>query len=240
VHRAQSADPSQPFGSASTQPTSEAQGFQSLGLASTLSDVATCLDDCDEASTTHLIIIDARGNIVCATQSLGLHFGSAVVAPGTGFLLNDAMNNLTFNTPSSVNYAAPGKWPRSTMAPTIVLKDDKPMLVIGAPGGQRIPTGVLQVMLDVVDFHRPLDQAIVAPRFHLRRPLPPGNEPNVVDIDHETDREVETSLKKMGWKPNRRPNGEFYFGAVNAALIRDDGTFFGVADQRRTGDADGN
>ena len=129
---------------------------------------------------------------------------------------------------------------RSTMAPTIVMKDDKPMLVIGAPGGQRIPTGVLQVMLDVIDFHRPLDQAIAAPRFHLRRPTTSAEPPNLIDIDHETDAGIESSLKSMGWQTNKRPNGVFYFGAVNAALIREDGTILGVADQRRTGDADGN
>ena len=121
-----------------------------------------------------------------------------------------------------------------------MLKNGKPQLVIGAPGGQRIPTGVLQVMLDVLDFDRPLDQAIAAPRFHLRRPTSSDESPNLIDIDHETDGEVETALKGQGWKPNRRPNGEFYFGAVNAAVIRGDGTIFGVADKRRTGDAEGN
>lgn len=199
------------------------------------------LDDGDEASTTHLIVIDRFGNIACVTQSLGNHFGSGVVAPGTGVLLNNDMNNFGYGSTTSVNYVAPGKWPRSTIAPTLVLNErtGRPTLVIGAPGGQRIPTGILQVMLDVIDFNRPLDEAIDAPRFHVRRSTSAKEAQNDVDVDSTTDAQVQQQLAERGWTITRREKGEFYFGAVNAAMFLPGGKILGVADQRRTGDAGG-
>ncbi|MBC8108708.1 MAG: gamma-glutamyltransferase family protein [Anaerolineae bacterium] len=198
------------------------------------------MDDSAQASTTHLIIIDRTGNIVCATQSLGNHFGSGVVAPSTGVLLNNDMNNFAYATKQSINYVAGGKWPRSTMSPTIVLKNGKPYLVIGSPGGQRIPVGVLQVTLDVLQFNRPLQEAVNGPRFHLRRNASRNDPVNEVDLDQEFDHSFEEQLKKMGWATFRKDKGEFYFGAVNAAMFLPNGKILGVADQRRTGDAGGN
>jgi gamma-glutamyltranspeptidase/glutathione hydrolase len=197
------------------------------------------LDDSEQACTTHLIIVDAAGNIVCATQSLGNHFGSGVVAPGMGFLLNNDISNFTFTSPDSANYPAPGKWPRSTMTPTIVLRNGKPVLAIGAPGGQRIPTGVLQVTIDVLDFQRPLPEAIDAPRFHLRRSSAPTSPVNEIDVEQNFDPLAEKALNDKGWNTFRRDHSEFYFGAVNAAMFLNDGRILGVADQRRTGDAGG-
>lgn len=197
------------------------------------------MDDSPQASTTHLIIIDAAGNIICATQSLGNHFGSGVVAPGTGFLLNNDINNFTYSDHDNVNFIAPNKWPRSTMTPTIVLRNGKPILVVGAPGGQRIPTGVLQVTLDVLDFQRSLPEAIDAPRFHLRRPGTPNSPVNEIDVEKDFDPPAEKALNDRGWNTFRRDRNEFYFGAVNAAVFTHDGKILGVADQRRTGDAGG-
>jgi gamma-glutamyltranspeptidase / glutathione hydrolase len=193
------------------------------------------LDDSDQASTTHLIIIDAKGDIVCCTQSLGIHFGSAVVAPGDGFLLNADIDNFVLATPTSKNFIAPGKWPRSTMTPTIVFKDDQPFLAIGSPAGQRIPVQVLQVSLDVLDFLRPLEEAIRAPRFHLRHADPAAND---LDIEAQSDASLDAELTKMGWQTHRRDDSDFYFGSVNAALI-DGNHVIGVADQRRTSDVGG-
>ena len=193
------------------------------------------LDDSNQASTTHLIIIDAKGDIVCCTQSLGIHFGSAVVAPGDGFLLNADIDNFVVSTPTSKNFIAPGKWPRSTMTPTIVFKDGNPYLAIGSPAGQRIPVAVLQVALDVLDFHRPLEDAIRAARFHLRHADPAAND---LDIESQSDPSLDVELTRMGWQTHRRDDGDFYFGSVNAALI-DGSHVVGVADQRRTSDVGG-
>jgi gamma-glutamyltranspeptidase/glutathione hydrolase len=187
------------------------------------------------ASTTHLIIIDSKGDIACCTQSLGLHFGADVVAPGDGFLMNADLGNFSLTNKQSKNYLAPGRWPRSTMTPTIIFKDDKPFLAIGSPAADRIPTAVLQVTLDVLDFHRPLEEAIRAPRFHLRHADPALND---LDIENQSDPSLDASLTKMGWQPHRRDDSDFYFGSVNAALI-DGNHVIGVADQRRTSDVGG-
>lgn len=196
------------------------------------------LDDLDEASTTHLIIADREGNVVCATQSLGYHFGAGVVAPGTGFLLNNDMNNFAYQTAGSVNLVGPGKWPRSTMAPTIILKDGRPVLAIGSPAGQRIPVMILQVVLDVMKFGRDLEQAVPAPRFHLRRVT--GGKPNEIDLETGSPPGLSQALQKLGWATYPKANaGDFYFGAVNAVRFLPDGSKVGVADQRRTNDAGG-
>jgi gamma-glutamyltranspeptidase/glutathione hydrolase len=195
------------------------------------------LDDGDQACTTHLIIVDAQGNVACATQSLGYHFGAAVVAPGTGFLVNNDMNNFAYLTRASVNFIAPGKMPRSTMTPTIVLKDGRPVLAIGSPAGQRIPGNVLQCVVDVLDFKRPLEETIEAPRFYVRRPTSSTQPANEMDLEKEAPAELDAELAAKGWKTFRRSRGEFYFGAVNAVDFLPGGRMIGVADPRRTGDA---
>ena len=109
VNLAKSADPHSPY--------QKAKAAQSISIDNRFAESSG--DGSDQASTTHLVIIDKSGNIACCTQSLGLHFGSAVVAPGTGILMNADISNFALNTPKSVNYFAPGKWPRSTMSPTM-------------------------------------------------------------------------------------------------------------------------
>jgi gamma-glutamyltranspeptidase/glutathione hydrolase len=214
----------------------ETRAHESDPKKPTLKSVADAGLDCPiAASTTHLIIVDSRGDIACCTQSLGLHFGADVVAPGDGFLMNADLGNFSLTNKQSKNYLAPGRWPRSTMTPTIVFKDGKPVLAIGSPASDRIPTAVLQVTLDVLDFHRPLEDAIRAPRFHLRHANPNAND---LDIEAQSDPSLDAVLTKMGWQPHRRDDSDFYFGSVNAALI--DGTHVvGVADQRRTSDVGG-
>jgi gamma-glutamyltranspeptidase/glutathione hydrolase len=196
-------------------------------------------DDSQRASTTHLVIIDKAGDIVCCTQSLGLHFGADVVATGTGVLMNADVSNFSLNSPKSVNSFAPGKWPRSTMSPTMFFIHDKPHLIIGSPAGARIPNLVAQVSLDVLKFGVPLKQAIEAPRFHIVAGGAQPDAANHIDIEPAMPAGLETSLDALGWKVTRRQQHDFYFGSVNAALLDDTGTIYGVADQRRTSDAGG-
>jgi gamma-glutamyltranspeptidase / glutathione hydrolase len=197
------------------------------------------LDDGLTASTTHLLIIDAKGNIACVTQSLGNHFGAAVVPPGTGFLMNNCINNFAF-TEGNPNYIAPGKWPRSTMAPTIVTGENgKPLLAIGSPAGQRIPSTIVQVTLDALEFQRPLLEAVQAPRFHLRRPASKKDPASQIDLEEGTAKAIEGDLAGRGWQAKMFVDNEFYFGSVNAAFVRENGRIDGVADDRRTGDASG-
>jgi gamma-glutamyltranspeptidase/glutathione hydrolase len=208
-------------------------------LAPVTSELDAGSEDAKVACTTHFVIIDSAGNIVSATQSLGSRFGAGIVVPGTGMPLNNGMKNFGYNSKTSPNYVAPGKKPRSTISPTIVLAGARPFLTLGAPAGQRIPTGVLQVALDVLDFNTPLPEAVQRPRFHLRRPVSSAEPNNVIDIEEGAPAELDAQLTERGWKIERKEKAAFYFGGVNAAMFLQTGKIIGVADGRRTNDAGG-
>jgi gamma-glutamyltranspeptidase/glutathione hydrolase len=114
-------------------------------------------------STTHVSVIDKRGAAVSVTCTIEQEFGSAVVVNEAGFLLNNEMTD--FGAPGSANQPAPGKRPRSSMSPTIVVKDDQPFLVTGGAGGASIVMGVLETILDRIDFGMTLPQTVDAERF---------------------------------------------------------------------------
>ena len=127
------------------------------------------------SNTTHFSIIDDAGNVVSMTYTLNDWFGARVVAAGTGVLMNDEMDDFTPNVslaniygvvPGDANAIAPGKTPRSSMSPTIITRDGKPVLILGTPGGSRIITTVLQTILNVVDFQMNIQEAVDAPRIH--------------------------------------------------------------------------
>lgn len=127
------------------------------------------------SNTTHFSIIDNAGNAVSMTYTLNDPFGAKVVAVGTGVLMNDEMDDFTPNVgltntygvvQGSANGIVPGKTPRSSMTPTIITKDGKPVLILGSPGGSRIITTVLQTVLNVVDFQMDIQEAVDAPRIH--------------------------------------------------------------------------
>ena len=126
-------------------------------------------------NTTHFSIVDQFGNAVANTTSLNLSYGSGLVAKGTGILLNNTLDDFAARPGApnafgliggSANAPGPGKRPLSSMTPTIVLKDGKPQLVTGAPGGSRIITTVLQVIVNNLDFGQPIADAVAAPRVH--------------------------------------------------------------------------
>jgi gamma-glutamyltranspeptidase/glutathione hydrolase len=114
-------------------------------------------------STTHVSVIDAKGGAVAVTCTIEQEFGSAVVAPGTGFLLNNELTD--FSGPGTANEPAPGKRPRSSINPTIMVQGGKPVLVAGAAGGSTIIMGPTLAILDTVDFGMTLPQAVDAQRF---------------------------------------------------------------------------
>ena len=192
-----------------------------------------------EASTTHLIVADREGNIVCLTQSLSYHFGACVVAPGTGILLNDSMSNFSTGEPSGCNFVAPGKHERSTIAPIIATKDGKAVLALGIPGGQRIPTTTIQLLIDILHFGTPLEEAFDRPRFHVRRPRGSEEAANIVDLESDAPQAYDERLAAMGWTPERHLRNGGYFGGGSAVAYHSDGTMRGVADLRRTNTADG-
>jgi gamma-glutamyltranspeptidase/glutathione hydrolase len=189
--------------------------------------------------TTHYSIIDAAGNAVAVTYTLNNSYGSGVTVPGLGFLLNDEMDDFTSkpNSPNLfgliqgvANAIQPGKRPLSAMTPTIVIRDGKPFLVLGAPGGPRIVTAVLQVLLNVIDFRMNIQDAVDAPRFHHQwRPdtlyLEQGISPDTValleDMGHQVDYSAGVVLARVN------------------AILSDGGWLQGAADTRWVGKAAG-
>ena len=118
----------------------------------------------ESADTTHLTVMDKDGNVVAMTQTLHAVFGSKVTVPGTGMLLNNTMW-LFDPHPGRANSIAPGKRMLSSMSPTIVLKDGKPLMALGTPGGTRIFAAVLQAIIHVIDHGMSLQEAVEAPRI---------------------------------------------------------------------------
>jgi gamma-glutamyltranspeptidase/glutathione hydrolase len=126
-------------------------------------------------NTTHYSIVDNQGNAVSVTYTLNDRFGAKVTAANTGILLNDEMDDFTVKlgvpnlyglVQGQANSIAPGKRPLSSMSPTIVSRDGKPVMVIGAAGGSRIITAVVHCILNVIDYGMNIQEAIDAPRFH--------------------------------------------------------------------------
>jgi len=131
---------------------------------------AAVAPDGEGASTTHCCAMDADGNVVSTTQTLNGGFGSKVTVPGTGMLLNNCMHLMDPN-PGRTNSIAPGKRILSSMSPTLVMKDDKPFLAIGTPGGVRIFGTVMQGIINVIDHGMTVQQAVEAPRMWDRGPM---------------------------------------------------------------------
>jgi gamma-glutamyltranspeptidase/glutathione hydrolase len=151
--------------------------------------------DFEGRNTTHFSVIDRDGNAVSNTYTLNFSYGLGLVADGTGILLNNELDDFTAkpgtaNAYGLIGYTAnlpgPGKRPLSSMTPAIVLKDGKPFLITGSPGGSRIISTVLQVIVNVIDFHMPIGEAVSAPRLHQQwQPeevyVEPGFAPEVLD-----------------------------------------------------------
>lgn len=198
------------------------------------SDARNSVSEDANGSTTHFIVVDHEGNIACVTQSLAHHFGAGVVAPGTGILLNNCMANFSYSSPRAINYVQPGKRPRSTMAPTIVLENHKPYLALGSPASQRIPTGIYQVLSGVLDYHQNLSDAIDQPRFHPRSRRSSSEAPNVIDLEDGFLPETGAELTEHHWDIQSKGRGSYYFGGVNAVQFLPNGHREAVADDRRT------
>lgn len=129
----------------------------------------------ESSETTHFNVVDAAGNAVALTYTLNGGYGNGVTVPGLGFLLNNEMDDFAAKPGSpnmfglvqgEANAIQPGKRPLSSMTPTIVTKDGKFFMAVGAPGGSRIITAVMQVILNVIDFGMNAQDAVDAPRFH--------------------------------------------------------------------------
>lgn len=127
-----------------------------------------------DGGTSHLSVVDAKGNVVALTTTVNLSFGSKILSPKTGVILNNEMDDFSTpnqtnyfgQPPSEANYIAPGKKPLSSMTPTIVLQNNLPFLTIGAAGGTKITTATMQSLLGVVAWGESIGSAISSPRCH--------------------------------------------------------------------------
>ena len=138
-------------------------------------DAASAAAPREGSNTTHFSVADSFGNAVSNTYTLNFSYGVGLVAEGTGVLLNNELDDFTAAPGASnayglvgfdANLPGPGKRPLSSMSPTIILKDGKPVLVTGSPGGSRIISTVLQVIVNVLDYHMDIAAAVAAPRLH--------------------------------------------------------------------------
>ena len=146
-----------------------------LDHATPWTDALSAVPPREGSNTTHFSVVDSLGNAVSNTYTLNFSYGVGLVAEGTGVLLNNELDDFTAAPGASnayglvgfeANLPGPGKRPLSSMSPTIVLKDGKPVLVTGSPGGSRIISTVLQVIVNVLDYHMDVAAAVAAPRLH--------------------------------------------------------------------------
>lgn len=128
-------------------------------------------------STTHLNVSDRHGNMVSYTFTIESTGGNGIVVPGYGFLLNNQLTDFNFDSTTHPNRVEGGKRPRSSMAPTIVLRDGVPFVAVGSPGGSMIITTVLQILVERIDLGSPLAAAIAAPRASQRNTSQTNAEP---------------------------------------------------------------
>ncbi len=183
----------------------------------------------DSGNTTHVSVMDDEGNVVAATQTLFSVFGSCVTAPGTGMLLNNCMG-LFDPRPGMANSVAGGKRMLSSMAPTIVLRDERPFLCLGSPGGTRIFPAICQALVNVIDFGMSIQQAVEAPRVWTMglQGTPEGK----LHVEPELGDETVEALRRRGHDVLLVPK---VAGGMNGVLVDEDGLMHGGACWRADG-----
>ena len=195
--------------------------------------------------TTHFSIVDKEGNAVSVTTTLNNSFGSKVYVENSGFFLNNEMDDFSSKPGypnffgvigSEANSIQPNKRMLSAMTPTIVLKNNKPHLILGSPGGPSIITSVFQTILNVVEYNMDVNKAVSSPRFHHQW------YPDLIVMENEAySDELNSILSKKNYLIVKLPIEEETLGvykrsdigAVDAILINENGEVFGGADLRR-------
>ncbi|MFJ3048000.1 gamma-glutamyltransferase [Herbaspirillum chlorophenolicum] len=180
--------------------------------------------------TTHFSVADKEGNLVATTYTLNLNFGSGIVATGTGITLNNEMDDFSAKpgVPNAfglvggdANAVGPYKRPLSSMSPTFVLKDGKPFLVTGSPGGSRIITTTLQTILNVIDYDMNVAEATITPRIHHQWA------PDQLRVEKGLSADTLKILQDKGQKISVQPS----MGRTQTIQIKPDG-FYGFSDPR--------
>ena len=192
----------------------------------------------ESMETTHISILDKEGNCVSVTTTLNGSYGSKTVVSGAGFLLNNEMDDFSVQpgVPNmygaiggAANAIAPGKRMLSSMTPSIVLKNGKPFMVVGTPGGTTIITSVLQNILNVVDFGMNASDAINKPKFHHQW------QPDEIDVEKDFPQAVRQQLEAMGYKIVEKGA----WSRSEMILIDSNGHFTAAADKRGDDAAEG-
>ncbi len=194
------------------------------------------------SNTTHYSIVDKDGNAVSVTYTLNDWFGAKVTAAGTGVLMNDEMDDFTVKVgvpnmyglvQGEANSIAPGKRPLSSMAPTIVTRDNKPFMVVGTPGGSRIITAVVHTILNVIDYGMNIQEAVDAPRFHQQW-LPDVTNVETNGLSPDTRKILTAMGHNLGAPQPANHIAAILVGAPSAdGKPRGDNKFYGSNDPRR-------
>ncbi|MBZ5634419.1 MAG: gamma-glutamyltransferase [Acidobacteriia bacterium] len=193
----------------------------------------------DGGETTHYNVVDAQGNAVSVTYTLNEGYGNGITVPGLGFLLNDEMDDFASKPGSpnafgliqgELNAIQPGKRPLSSMTPTILTRDGKFFMAVGAPGGSRIISSVLQVILNVVDFGMNAQDAVDAPRIHHQW------QPDKLYLEPGISPDTTALLKSRGYDVDRSPGLAL---ARVEAIVNSGGWLQGGSDGRASGKAAG-
>ena len=192
----------------------------------------------ESTETTHYSVYDKDGNAVSVTTTINSGYGSKVVVEGAGFLLNNEMDDFSSKPGepnqfgllgSEANSIQPEKRMVSSMTPTIVLKDNKPFIIVGSPGGSTIITVVLQVIMNVIDFGMNIQEAVNAPRIHHQWM------PDIIYLEEfAVNKDVLINLEKLGYKFGDRNETFRVLGSAQSILIDGD-KIYGAADPRRGG-----
>jgi gamma-glutamyltranspeptidase/glutathione hydrolase len=192
----------------------------------------------ESEETTHLSVIDKKGNLVSITTTLNNSYGSRTVIGGAGFFMNDEMDDFSIKPGVPNMYGAiggdanaiqPGKRMLSSMTPTIVLKDNKPYIVVGTPGGTTIPTQVFETLVNLLEFKLSPEDAVFKPKFHHQWL------PDELLLEKGFSKTVADSLQKMGYLIKER-NG---IGRTELIVVLPNGKFKAVADNRGDDAAEG-
>jgi len=186
-----------------------------------------------DSHTTHFVVADKWGNVVSATQTLGSAFGARIMPEGTGIWLNDSLAYCTFEPKGNPMDAHPGRRKLSGDCPTIVLRNGRPWAALGTPGGHTIGQTVPQIVMNLIDFGMPIDEAIAAPRISFV-------EPDALAVEEGIPEDVRAALAAMGHHVRVvRAIGNAHGLTLSYDSEGRPETFRGGADPRGTGTARG-
>ncbi len=204
----------------------------SFEKATRSNEVGKIIDQPKESTeTTHISVIDKEGNAASVTTTLNGYYGSKVIVSGAGFFLNNEMDDFSVKpgvpnmfgaVGGEANSIQPNKRMLSSMTPTIVMKNGKPYMVVGTPGGTTIPTSVYQSIVNVVDFKLNANISVNAPKFHHQWL------PEIVTFEKNFPESTIRNLEKLGYKAERNKR----LGKTEMILIDDQGNIHAVADGR--------